>query len=147
MIVIHYNLYGWPFMEITVNLPSFGSLCICRCQQISKKVTIMNCNACRSSLSLATCLDCDTVLCDKWAVLLIFILYTMHIISVCCVKHVLKFPAYFLQFCFFTSQLLYLGLRNVWLVSISIVFSFWQKKIRKCLAGGKQKASTHPWLL
>ncbi|KAF5734410.1 P-loop containing nucleoside triphosphate hydrolases superfamily protein isoform 1 [Tripterygium wilfordii] len=36
-----------------------------RCHQISRKSLSANCNACRSSFSLATCLDCSTILCDS----------------------------------------------------------------------------------
>ncbi|GAV60453.1 LOW QUALITY PROTEIN: zf-HIT domain-containing protein [Cephalotus follicularis] len=36
-----------------------------RCRQIGKNLSVANCNACRSSLSLATCLDCSTILCDN----------------------------------------------------------------------------------
>uniref|UniRef100_A0A2C9WAL5 CCHC-type domain-containing protein n=1 Tax=Manihot esculenta TaxID=3983 RepID=A0A2C9WAL5_MANES len=36
-----------------------------RCHQISKTLSAANCNVCRSSLSLATCLRCSAVLCDN----------------------------------------------------------------------------------
>ncbi|KAJ8769049.1 hypothetical protein K2173_024045 [Erythroxylum novogranatense] len=36
-----------------------------RCHQIGKTLSTAYCNTCRSSLSLATCLDCNTVLCDN----------------------------------------------------------------------------------
>ncbi|XP_035549637.1 uncharacterized protein LOC108985328 isoform X1 [Juglans regia] len=36
-----------------------------RCHQIGNNLSTANCNACRSSLSLATCLECSTVLCDN----------------------------------------------------------------------------------
>ncbi|XP_028785725.1 uncharacterized protein LOC114741633 [Neltuma alba] len=35
-----------------------------RCHQISKTILSASCNACRVSSNLATCLDCDTVICD-----------------------------------------------------------------------------------
>ncbi|XP_057415779.1 uncharacterized protein LOC130710503 isoform X2 [Lotus japonicus] len=35
-----------------------------RCHQIGKDLLAANCNECRSSLNLATCLDCSIVLCD-----------------------------------------------------------------------------------
>ncbi|KAI9111050.1 hypothetical protein K1719_017925 [Acacia pycnantha] len=35
-----------------------------RCRQISKTMLAASCNACRVSSNLATCLDCDTVICD-----------------------------------------------------------------------------------
>ncbi|KAI4317347.1 hypothetical protein L6164_025221 [Bauhinia variegata] len=35
-----------------------------RCHQIGKDLLAANCNACRISLNLATCLDCNAVLCD-----------------------------------------------------------------------------------
>ncbi|GMY30039.1 isoform 2 of probable atp-dependent rna helicase ddx59 [Fagus crenata] len=36
-----------------------------RCHQLGKNLSAANCNACRSSLTLATCLDCSHVLCDN----------------------------------------------------------------------------------
>ncbi|XP_031248495.1 uncharacterized protein LOC116106288 isoform X2 [Pistacia vera] len=36
-----------------------------RCHQISKTLSAAKCNVCCSSLNLATCLDCNTVLCDS----------------------------------------------------------------------------------
>ncbi|XVE65067.1 hypothetical protein DITRI_Ditri07aG0152700 [Diplodiscus trichospermus] len=36
-----------------------------RCHQIGKNLSSTSCNACRSSIGLATCLDCSTVLCDN----------------------------------------------------------------------------------
>ncbi|KAL5748491.1 hypothetical protein ACOSP7_025533 [Xanthoceras sorbifolium] len=36
-----------------------------RCHQIGKSLSTANCDACRSALSLATCLDCSAVLCDN----------------------------------------------------------------------------------
>ncbi|XVF13363.1 hypothetical protein REPUB_Repub08aG0202000 [Reevesia pubescens] len=36
-----------------------------RCHQIGKNSSSASCNACRSSIGLATCLDCSTVLCDN----------------------------------------------------------------------------------
>ncbi|XP_065857898.1 uncharacterized protein [Euphorbia lathyris] len=36
-----------------------------RCHQIGANLKAANCNVCRSSLSLATCLHCDAVLCDN----------------------------------------------------------------------------------
>ncbi|KAE8055932.1 hypothetical protein FH972_012740 [Carpinus fangiana] len=36
-----------------------------RCHQIGRNLSTANCNACRSLLALATCLDCSTVLCDN----------------------------------------------------------------------------------
>ncbi|KAF2313075.1 hypothetical protein GH714_009100 [Hevea brasiliensis] len=36
-----------------------------RCHQIGKNLSAANCNVCRSSLSLATCLHCSAVLCDN----------------------------------------------------------------------------------
>ncbi|XP_061980171.1 uncharacterized protein LOC133700612 isoform X1 [Populus nigra] len=36
-----------------------------RCHQIGKKLSGANCNTCRGSLSLATCLDCSMILCDN----------------------------------------------------------------------------------
>ncbi|KAK6262911.1 hypothetical protein QUC31_008727 [Theobroma cacao] len=36
-----------------------------RCHQIGKNLSSASCNACRSSIALATCLDCSTVLCDN----------------------------------------------------------------------------------
>ncbi|XP_050263740.1 uncharacterized protein LOC126707994 [Quercus robur] len=36
-----------------------------RCHQIGKNLSAANCNACRSSLTLATCLDCSNILCDN----------------------------------------------------------------------------------
>uniref|UniRef100_A0A2P2L4B4 Uncharacterized protein LOC103337177 n=2 Tax=Rhizophora mucronata TaxID=61149 RepID=A0A2P2L4B4_RHIMU len=36
-----------------------------RCHHIGKNLSAAYCNMCRSSLSLATCLDCSTVLCDN----------------------------------------------------------------------------------
>ncbi|KAJ7944750.1 DEAD-box ATP-dependent RNA helicase 41 [Quillaja saponaria] len=36
-----------------------------RCHHIGKNLLAANCNLCRSSLTLATCLDCSTVLCDS----------------------------------------------------------------------------------
>ncbi|KAK3224881.1 hypothetical protein Dsin_004743 [Dipteronia sinensis] len=36
-----------------------------RCHQIGKGLSTANCDACRGSLSLATCLDCRAVLCDN----------------------------------------------------------------------------------
>ncbi|XP_044486435.1 uncharacterized protein LOC123211677 isoform X2 [Mangifera indica] len=36
-----------------------------RCHQISKTLSSANCNVCCSSSNLATCLDCNTVLCDN----------------------------------------------------------------------------------
>lgn len=36
-----------------------------RCHQIGRKSSSAKCNECRSSLTLATCLDCNTVFCDK----------------------------------------------------------------------------------
>ncbi|KAF7810087.1 putative RNA helicase transcription factor interactor and regulator CCHC(Zn) family [Senna tora] len=35
-----------------------------RCHQIGKDLLTASCNACRSSSDLATCLDCNTVICD-----------------------------------------------------------------------------------
>ncbi|GAB2300869.1 hypothetical protein Dimus_034905 [Dionaea muscipula] len=36
-----------------------------RCHQVSKNLSNAKCNACHSSLSLATCLDCSTIFCDS----------------------------------------------------------------------------------
>ncbi|KDP39858.1 hypothetical protein JCGZ_03389 [Jatropha curcas] len=36
-----------------------------RCHQIGKNLSTANCNACHSSVSLATCLHCSAVLCDN----------------------------------------------------------------------------------
>lgn len=36
-----------------------------RCHQLGRNLSTANCNVCRSSLALATCLDCSTALCDN----------------------------------------------------------------------------------
>ncbi|KAB1217024.1 putative ATP-dependent RNA helicase DDX59 [Morella rubra] len=37
-----------------------------RCHQIGKSLSTVNCNACRSSLTLGTCVDCSAVCCDNF---------------------------------------------------------------------------------
>ncbi|KAK6935191.1 Zinc finger, HIT-type [Dillenia turbinata] len=49
------------FNHITRNLLGLYK----RCHQIGKNSSAANCNACRSSLSLAACLNCSAILCDN----------------------------------------------------------------------------------
>lgn len=65
---MHHCHCCWLFVSFLFLMKAFCSphVLMCRCQKIGKGSSSAKCNTCCGSSSLAMCLDCSRILCDRF---------------------------------------------------------------------------------